>query len=111
MSMTRVALHHGDLPTPEAALLQVVEQGLDAFGDALHDGPVLVVAGREPGRLVLDVSGGRPPQDLASWRTRATVVGGVLRLRLETLRLTLPLATVPAAATCPTLTSRPKAAL
>ena len=63
--MSSAALHHGDLPTPEAALLQAVEQELDALADALHDGPVL----------------------------------------------TLPLVTVPASATCPTITSRPKAAL
>ena len=206
MSTSSAALHHGDLPGPEAALLEAVEQELDALADALHDGPVqslvvaryaadaavrggdvtaardavqqalvelrhvlwrlrprgaddlsealtqladhldvpielqgdatglpgpaattayrlvqalatpgapgvLVVARREPGRLVLDVSGGRPPQDLAPWRARATAVGGVLRQRLGTLRLTLPLVTVPAAAACQTITSRPKAAL
>ena len=119
MSTSSAALRHGDLPGPEAALLEAVEQELAALleaveqelADALHDGPVLVVARREPGRLVLDISGGRLPQDLTLWWARATAVGGVLRQRLGTLRLTLPLVTVPAAATCPTITSRPKAAL
>lgn len=111
MSTSSAALHHGDLPGAEAALLEAVEQELAALADALYDGPVLVVAGREPSRLVLDVSGGRPPQDLIPWRARATAVGGVLRQRLGTLRLTLPLVIVLATATCPTITSQPKAAL
>ena len=62
---------------------------------AAPDAPgVRVVVRRDADLLVLDVSGGRPLVDVASWRTRARALGGDLRCRQGALRLSLPLAPV-----------------
>lgn len=63
---------------------------------ATADAPaVRVVVRRDAGHVVLDVSGGQPPADLAPWRARARALGGDLRLRQGTVRLSLPRAPVP----------------